>query len=344
MNKSRGKNVWADSLIIHILFGAVIAALFFIAAVIDGTPALRISIAACGVLLAFLYALNRRFARKRFVQFTQDITGLLDGIIKGKDVSAELLLKETLDSKISAKLQRVIEITHGTAQQSNVQRENVERLVSDISHQLKTPLTNIKMAAETLQGGVPKEKEGFFLQGLSAQVNKLEFLIDALVKISRLENGIIQPKPSMNKISPVILTAVNAMKAKADECGIQIEYTPEDIALYLDEKWTAEVLENILDNAIKYTPYGGKIQISVSPLAIYTRIDIRDNGIGILPEHLTDVYKRFYRENRKPNTSGAGIGLYLVRKILTMQKGYVTIQSVPQQGTTVSVHLLNRPE
>ena len=118
------------------------------------------------------------------------------------------------------------------------------------------------------------------------------------------------------------------------ECGV-------DTVVRHDIKWTAEALENILDNAVKYTPEGGSIRVTVRPWQFYTRIDITDTGIGIAAEHYNDVFKRFYRAQEVSAEEGVGLGLYLARGILTRQKGYITVFSEPGTGTTFSVFLLN---
>ncbi|WP_312370365.1 sensor histidine kinase, partial [Lachnoclostridium sp.] len=249
---------------------------------------------------------------------------------------------ETLISKIGAKLLKIKEITQGAAEQSEQLKNNVQELVSDISHQLKTPLSNIKMAAETLEDkNIDKERRQFFTSGLRNQVSKLEFLIEAMTKISRLENGTIAPKPEMSPLFELLETAVTAIQPTANEKHIEIKSEVTELSLYFDMRWTAEALFNILDNAVKYTPDYGKIDISVESMALYSRIDIRDTGIGILPQHINDIFKRFYRENRLRQASGVGVGLYLSREILSRQSGYITAKSVVDKGTTISIYLQN---
>ena len=111
--------------------------------------------------------------------------------------------------------------------------------------------------------------------------------------------------------------------------------------LWCDEKWTLEALTNVLDNAVKYSPKGRRVQVCSECLEIYTKISISDSGIGILPEHINDVCRRFYREERAAKTEGLGIGLYLTREILDREKGYLKIFSEKNQGTTVALYLLN---
>lgn len=114
--------------------------------------------------------------------------------------------------------------------------------------------------------------------------------------------------------------------------------------LLCDEKWTAEALFNVLDNAVKYSPSGSRVTVHPERLEIYTKIEIRDEGTGISPEHAADVCKRFFREKKAAKTEGVGIGLYLTREILEKENGYLKISPGEKRGTTVSVYLLNAGE
>ena len=145
-----------------------------------------------------------------------------------------------------------------------------------------------------------------------------------------------------NHLYDTIAQAVGTIFAKADQKNIQIEVDCEStVTVQHDGKWTAEALENILDNAVKYTPAGGKISISVRPWQFYTRIDITDTGIGVPSEHYHDVFRRFYRTQETAMEEGVGLGLYLARSIITRQKGYISVKSEVGKGTTFSVFLLS---
>ena len=139
-----------------------------------------------------------------------------------------------------------------------------------------------------------------------------------------------------------IAQAVSGICPKADQKDIQIEVECDSrLAVRHDPKWTSEALGNILDNGVKYTPKGGKIHITVRPWQFYTRIDIADTGTGIAPEHYNDIFKRFYRAQETAGEEGVGLGLYLARCIITLQKGYISVRSQAGKGTVFSVFLLN---
>ena len=246
-------------------------------------------------------------------------------------------------SKVQAKLLRFHDMMLENERQSRQDRQTIQELVSDISHQVKTPIANIQIFTNILQQHqLPEEKRRAFLTTLAAQINKLDFLMQSLIKMSRLETGTFTLHMEHASLYNTIAQAVSGIWAKADRKNIQMEVTCDShLFLRHDTKWTTEALENILDNGVKYTPEGGKIHISVRPWQFYTRIDIADTGIGISPEHYHDVFKRFYRAQEAAAQEGVGLGLYLARCIIALQNGYVSVRSQPGKGSVFSVFLLN---
>ena len=114
---------------------------------------------------------------------------------------------------------------------------------------------------------------------------------------------------------------------------------PEDLSLYHDSKWTAEALFNLLDNAVKYTPAGGNIGVSVEQWEMYVKLDVSDTGRGIAESSQASIFRRFYREEEVHDEPGVGIGLYLAREIITRQGGYIKVSSEIGRGSTFSVFL-----
>lgn len=330
-----------------ILLGVAFVGLFSIIAAVcllSQNTVLSILIGCLSVVVLVCILAIRHSARKQFVAFSDNICQQLDQIIEyeADTIKWNGLEDETLPAKVGAKLLRITEVTKGAAEQSNQLKKNVQELVSDISHQLKTPLSNIKMAAETLADeNTEREWRKFSLSGLKQQVDKLEFLIEAMTKISRLENGMIIPKPEPSPLSELLNASVLEVYPFAKEKEINIKCAETKQMLNFDMRWTTEAFFNILENAVKYTLDGGEITISVYPMPLYTRIDISDTGIGIKQENRNNVFKRFYRENRMRQTKGVGVGLYLSREIISKQGGYITVKSIENKGTTISVYLVN---
>ena len=170
------------------------------------------------------------------------------------------------------------------------------------------------------------------------QVKKLRFLIDSLVKLSRLENGIISLSPQPTALQPLLESVVEQYTAKASEKGLSLQMQDTDAFAVFDFKWTAEALANIVDNAIKYTEHG-TITISAVSYEMFARIDISDTGSGIPESEQAKIFARFYRSNSVQKQEGVGIGLYLARQIISGEGGYIKVASVPGKGSTFSIFL-----
>ena len=137
----------------------------------------------------------------------------------------------------------------------------------------------------------------------------------------------------------MLLKVQEQIRAKADEKKIKIELISTDIKACFDEKWTEEAIYNIVDNAVKYTPEGGNITISTTSFNLFTKIDIKDTGIGIPSEEHAKIFGRFYRSKRVSELPGVGIGLYLSRQIVSSEGGYIKLSSMQGEGSTFSVFL-----
>lgn len=185
---------------------------------------------------------------------------------------------------------------------------------------------------------LPLESRGF-VDALSAQTQKLQFLIAALVKTSRLETGILALHPKKASVLPMLTKAVGELAGKASEKNISLKLENGDAEAVFDPKWTEEAVCNLLDNAVKYTPDGGNVTVRVVPYDLFCRIDVEDDGIGMEESIQSKIFGRFYRAETVAEQEGVGIGLYLVRQIAAGQGGYVKVKSAPGQGSTFSLFL-----
>lgn len=212
---------------------------------------------------------------------------------------------------------------------------NLAALVSDIAHQCKTPLTAAKMYAELLP---PSSESAAILQ----QTDKLQFLMDALVKLSRCEGGLIEENvhPAIEPVEALAAQAISAVVPEAGrkEIGISAEI-PNGLSARFDPRWTAEALGTILDNAVKYAPEGSEIMVTAQRYDAYVRLDVLDEGPGISEEDLPEIWKRFYRGKTTRDTSGVGIGLTLCRMIVQAQNGRVLCQNREGHGCRFSIFL-----
>ena len=287
-------------------------------------------------LIAFLVLI-----RRKLVLFSNYFCSLLDQMMSGELESIPDIEEESLFYKINFRLRRLYEVMQENRNSIAKEREELQELISDISHQVKTPIANLKMINNTLlEQEVPLQKQREFLVAQTGQLDKLDFLMQAMIKTSRLETGIISLEPKIQSIYDTLAAALGGILLNAEKKQIAVSVDcPEHLMVSHDQKWTREALFNLLDNAVKYTPEGGGIHIKVECWEMYLKIDIADNGIGIAEQHQGTIFKRFYREATVHDVDGIGIGLYLAREIITLQNGYIRVSSELGKGSVFSVFL-----
>lgn len=272
---------------------------------------------------------------------------IMDELLDDKTVTMTDLTEGEV-SVLSGKAKRIQEKMQAEIGGAKGEKEQVKSLISNMSHQLKTPLANIMMYEEILRAdsiegeNLTLEERKRFLDKMHVQSEKVDWILNSLFKMVKLEENVIVFEAGPNLIRKTLLDAVNLVYEKAQKKQIEIEteYFP-DCSLYHNPKWTAEVFVNILENAVKYTPECGKIRIGMRRFEMYSQIWIRDTGIGIAQEELTGIFKRFYRSRDVENLEGSGIGLYLSKLILEKEKGYMNVDSVLGEGSCFSVFLQN---
>ena len=304
---------------------------------------IRVTAAGISVLQLMLVFVLLVMLRKRLVRFTVSMNCALEAIIADEMHPQTDLEDETLMGKFHHNLKRMYEITKQSKEQLMSQKKEMQEMISDISHQSRTPLTNLKIYNATLQERhLPPDKEQEFYAGMETQIDKLDFLIQSMLKMSRLETGVIELSVSMTPIYDTIGQALTGILPAAEKKSIEITVEcDETIMVPHDRKWTAEAIFNILDNAVKYTEDGGRISVRVQRWEMMTKIDIADTGRGIPEQHLAQIFKRFYREKTVHDVDGVGLGLNLSREIISRQGGYIQVLSEPGKGSDFSVFLLN---
>ena len=193
---------------------------------------------------------------------------------------------------------------------------NLASLVSDIAHQTKTPLSAIRLNAETLSPSHEAEQ-------IRAQSVRLTFLIDALTRLSRCESRLIEDnlRPRRERLGELVCSAVSDVWSFAGTKSVKLECdVPDELEAYFDLRWTSEALFNLLHNSVKYSPPGGTVRIKASSYDMFARIDVSDDGPGVPEKEHSDIWKRFYRGENAVG-DGVGIGLYLTREIVQRQGG-----------------------
>lgn len=246
---------------------------------------------------------------------------------------------ESMLSAVETKLAHYLAASTISARNVQAEKDKIKTLIADISHQTKTPIANVLLYTQLLGEQELPEESRACVTALEGQATKLQSLIDALVKTSRLESGIIALRPSSGQLEPVIQSAVSQLMPKAEAKRIQIITEATDADAVFDPKWTEEAIFNLLDNAVKYTSAGGEVRVSVTAYQLFSAIHVRDTGPGISEDEQPKVFQRFYRGLEHQTEEGVGIGLYLVRQIAEGQGGYVKVSSEKGNGSTFSLYL-----
>lgn len=269
---------------------------------------------------------------------------MLDDAIRGE--FQESRYDETELSKLESKWKQFLESSIVSRENMEREKENIKSLISDISHQTKTPIANLKLYEELLEERLTEQErteESELLLQIKNQTEKLEFLIRSLTKMSRLESNILTMHPVSETVSTLLVSVQSAIVGKAREKGIEVCIDlQEDFSLFYDAKWTEEALYNIVDNAVKYSPEKSEIIVRAKKYEMYGAIFVKDEGMGIPEGDIPKIFQRFYRSQTVSRAEGVGIGLYLAREIVRKQNGYIKVKSEAGKGSEFAVFLPSR--
>ena len=291
-------------------------------------------IAGAALLLALaVVAYDRWRTACTIRQLDEMLTAAMDGRFSEQNFDESRL------SALESRLARYLAASALSERNVREQKDQISALISDISHQTKTPVANLQLYAQLLseQPLTPQGKD--CAAAISAQAEKLQNLIEALVKTSRLETGILTLHPQPGEISPVVERGTAQYAPKAAEKGIALTLGPHSGSAVFDPKWTEEAVCNLLDNAVKYTPAGGAVTVEVKNYELFSAIRVSDTGPGISEGEQAKIFGRFYRAPGAYQAEGVGIGLYLTRQIAEKQGGYVKVESTPGKGSAFSLYI-----
>lgn len=279
------------------------------------------------------------YGRQKERQLLERLESMLEKARSGSFRQEEI--DETMVSSVENSMARFLEDSRLAEENMNQRKEKIQTIISDISHQTAIPISNILVYSQLLEEDCTDPQMREYGTVIRQQGEKLQFLLDSLVKISRLENGIIQTVPQKGELGELACQVKSLMEQKAGEKQISLEVKPgkEKVYAWFDRKWTREALMNLVDNAVKYTPAGGKVTLEVVSYSLFSRIDVRDTGIGIEEEELPEIFQRFYRSRDVLSEEGVGLGLYLAREIVRSQGGYIKVSSKKGEGSVFSVLL-----
>ena len=291
-------------------------------------------IAVAALTAALVIVAYDRWRTARTIRRLDDmLTAAMDGSFSEQNFDESRL------SALESRLARYLTASALSERNVREQKDQISALISDISHQTKTPVANLQLYAQLLseQPLTPQGKD--CTAAISAQADKLQTLIEALVKTSRLETGILDLHPQPGQIAPMLERSVAQYAPKATEKGIVLTTRRTEGSAVFDPKWTEEAVCNLLDNAVKYTPSSGTVTVEVKNYELFSAIRVTDTGPGIPEEEQAKIFGRFYRAPSAYQAEGVGIGLYLTRQIAEKQGGYVKVESIAGKESTFSLFL-----
>jgi signal transduction histidine kinase len=261
------------------------------------------------------------------------VTSAIDGNF------SEKTFEESRLSALESRWARYLTASVRASQDLKIQKDRISGLISDISHQTKTPVANLQLYTQMLEEQPLSPQERDCVRAISSQTEKLQILMEALVKTSRLETGLLSLHPQAEEIASVVEHALAQYVPKAACRKIALVCGNLEGSAVFDPKWTEEAICNLLDNAVKYTPCGGKITVEVRNYEMFSAVRVTDTGPGISEEEQAKIFGRFYRSHNVYQMEGLGIGLYLTRQIAENQGGYIKVESTPGGGSTFSLYL-----
>lgn len=320
----RNRELWGTGVLLGLVY-LLGAALFF--GIHPACGALFLALA--GALLAIFYA-STRLRYRRIAQLSDYLKWVSDG-------HAPLDIRDHQEGELSVLKSELFKVTQRLSSQSEqLAREKLSLVnsISDISHQLKTPLTSMGVLTDLLeQEALPADRRRAFAQRVRSQLTRMEWLVTSLLKLSRLDAGAVA-------FQRIELPAARLVEQALEPLRIPLELREQRLRLqgegramvYADAKWTCEALVNVLKNCMEHTPPGGEIAVSYEENPIYASICISDTGEGILKEDLPYIFNRFYR-GKNAGSDSVGIGLAMSRAIMVGQGGDIIVKSRPGEGS-----------
>lgn len=337
------KNSIKNLVVITIML-IIIVSIIFIGVISYFLPNFDISmvgiIAVFSMIIMAICMIFIRLVSKNVSNTLGELSRTMESILDDNPVDTFSTIEDTLLSKLQNQMLKLTDILKAHSIKQKKEKDAITELISDISHQLKTPLANLNIYnALLLDENLDYHKRIEFTKNMENQIEKLNWLMESLIKMSRLEAGIIKLNTENQPVSQTVLQAISMVSKKAEEKGINIIFKGEDVILVHDNKWTQEAIFNILDNAVKYSANNTEINVSIMKYELFCCVDIKDEGEGVSEPDINKIFTRFYRGENTKNIEGVGIGLFLTRKIISAQGGYIKVKSTLGIGSTFSIFL-----
>lgn len=277
--------------------------------------------------------------RKKYENDLIQISDILEQLIQGNGCPFITENADSLVSKLQAQTVRIHTMVTKYNERLLEEQEEVRQFLSEIAHQIRTPLTNMETYLDLLrEQELTEEEQDICVCAVEQSERKIKFLTESFISASRMEHRIIQIRKEKQDIRETIAKAIFQVRKKALEKNMEITLDcPETLSFSHDRNWICEAVANLLDNSIKYSPAASKIIVRAVKNEMFTQIEVRDHGIGILDDE-NQIFRRFYRGSNVNNQEGFGIGLYITREIVKRHEGFLKVKKKPD-GTSISIYL-----
>lgn len=271
----------------------------------------------------------------------------MEKILRGEKIREAKAGEETMYARLESRLVRIQEILDGRKEEAEKSKNEIQKLISEIAHQMRTPLANIRTYQDLLEeerskeGTKTDENVDKYLNAMRVGEQQLEFLTESFVKMSRLEQNMIQIRKEETDLLKTVRNSLGRIQKRVEEkqVGFKIEM-PQKLNCPHDANWLGEAIDNVLDNAVKYSRSGGIIELKIQKNEMCTKIVVKDNGLGITKGEEHKIFQRFYRGKKVTTQKGYGIGLYLARKIVSLHGGFIIAKSrYPENGLMIEINL-----
>lgn len=309
---------------------------------VDRIAFLGISLLAAIVILAFaaVSVLNYFQYKSTFRKIRKVIDGaraIMDG-----NISVHIDEEREGDfSRLAVAFNSMGSIIRENITQLEKEKEFLADILSDISHQLKTPIASMMIYNDILsQGNLAPEKQAEFLENNLKQLERMSFLIKSLLKLAKLDAGAIVLSLDKKDIKVTLNEAIVFLESQARESGVKINVEGEPAIVSHDVMWLGEAFTNLIKNAIEHTSEGGLVTVQIEDKPMFIKVWVKDDGVGIDEKDLPHIFKRFYKAGGKKNSDSVGIGLAIAKSIIEQHGGMITVESLIGEGTKFEVTFL----
>lgn len=284
------------------------------------------------LLGGFLILFFSFYTKKRYEDI-ESLNDYLTKVLSGDDTDEIFDQKEGEISILKSNIYKTTTTLKYQKEMLSKDKKRMADAIANISHQLKTPLTSMMVMNDLLKDEEDKEKQKEFLSTQSNQLDRMNWLIQTLLKLSKIDAGTVSMKKETVMLSDLLKEVIRPFEIQMDLKSIKYVNTATDLTINCDKNWTIEAIQNIVKNCIEHMDEGGTLTIGSNDTNIYSEITISDTGSGISEDDLAHIFERFYK-GKNAGKDSVGIGLSLSKSIIESQKGDILVSSKEGEGTT----------